>query len=196
MKPLIMSLMAINVLAGCTVQTRAARNVAIPTVSATANQSTSKLSSSETIGFATSALTEDRYEVTYLGSWPGSRDEIEGRLLYRAALVARQQGKTWFRFLHLPGEDGPLSHPSRPSAAFGAAFTHWQPHWNYWTTWGWQLWHPERGHPFWGDTVDGRGVEKVEVHAMIELGTGPFAAAEPTDFDVSAVLRDVPPALR
>jgi hypothetical protein len=34
-------------------------------------------------------------------------------------------------------------------------------------------------------------VKTVEVHAMVELGHGPFTGAEQTDFDVSAVLRDL-----
>lgn len=143
------------------------------------------------VGYAATPLQENVYEITYTGPWLGSRDAVEGELLRRAAITARQRGSTWFRFHHMPGEAGPLSHPSRPAPSFGAAYGHWQPHWNYLTTTGWERWHPEWGASFWADEVDNGEVKRVNVHAMIELGRGPLTAAEQTDFDVSAVLRDV-----
>lgn len=53
--------------------------------------------------------------------------------------------------------------------------------------------HPAatRDQGFWAETPEGRGVKRVEVHAMIELGSGPFKAAEQTDFRVAAVLKDL-----
>jgi hypothetical protein len=190
---IISSFAVMSALTGCSLQSAAPLSIAMAT-EAPADPSNSPSNVDYSKGFASSALGDDTYEMTYSGRWLGSRDAVEGRLLYRSALLARAQGKSWFRFLHLPGEDGPLSHPSRSSPSFGAAFGHWQPHWNYWSPLGLQPWHPERGRRFWGDTEDAKGVERVEVHAMIKLGEGPFAAAEQTDFDVSAVLRDLRPA--
>jgi hypothetical protein len=190
------SLIGITTLAGCALPGPGATDSAAVPVGTAAQvvRSTAPHAVDFSDGFAFAALANDSYEVTYSGPWRGSRDDIEGGLLYRAALIADRHGKSWFRFLHMPGEAGPLSHPSRQSPSFGAAYGHWQPHWRYQTDSSWQPWHPEWGSPFWAETLDGAGAERVEVHAMIELGQGPFAAAEQTDFDVSAVLRDLRPA--
>lgn len=142
-------------------------------------------------GYASALVEENTYEVTYSGPWLGSRDAVEARLLYRAALLAKEHGSTWFRFLHMPGENGPLSHPSRSSPSFGTAYGHWQPHWSYRTEAGWQPWHPEWGDRFWADRIAKANVEGVEVHAMVELRRGALAAEEQTDFEVAAVLRDL-----
>ncbi|HEY0026819.1 MAG TPA: hypothetical protein VGC35_03020 [Allosphingosinicella sp.] len=173
MKPLIFSLLAIAALSGCAAY---------------------DISPAEPAGFASNKLGEDSYELTYFGPWNGSRDAVEGSLLYRAARIGQQQGKTWFRFLHMPGEAGPLSHPGRTAPSFGAAYSHWQPHWSYRAGSDWQPWHPEWGTPFWADAPDAKNVKQVRVHAMIELGDGPFRAAETTDFEVAAVLKDLRPA--
>jgi hypothetical protein len=91
----------------------------------------------------------------------------------------------------MPGEGGPLSHPSRSSPTFGSAYGHWQPHWGYRTAAGWQPWHPEWGDRFWADRLAKSDVDRVEVHAMIELRRGALDASEQTDFKVSSVLRDL-----
>lgn len=192
MKPIILSLVAASALAGCAVHDGAYResvSAALPNPAATGDQ---RKSGEEPGGYATAPVGTDTYEVTYSGRWLGSRDAIEGRLLYRAALAAKQHGKTWFRFLHMPGEAGPSSHPGRASPAFGAAYGHWQPHWTYRVGSTSQPWHPEWGAPFWAETLSGQGVKHVEAHAMIELGNGPFKAAQQTDFGVAAVLKDLP----
>ena len=189
MKSVIYAIVALSALAGCTAD-RPSDAASLPHT-ATAS---SRARVAEPSGYASAAVGDNSYEVTYAGPWGGSRDAIEGALLYRAALLTRQHEKTWFRFLHMPGEAGPLSHPARLSPSFGSAYGHWQPLWSYQTASGWQPWHPEWAAPFWADTADGRGVRQVEAHAMIELGRGPSTAAEQTDFDVAAVLRDLRPA--
>jgi hypothetical protein len=191
LKPLIISLIAVNALAGCAVQGGADRGGVGAPIAAAATVDRSK--PLEPSGYASTAIGENRYEITYAGPWSGSRDSIEGGLLYRAALLASQHGKTWFRFLHMPGEAGPLSHPGRGAPSFGAAYGHWQPHWSYLTESGWQPWHPEWGAPFWAETLAGPAAERVEVHAMIELGSGSLAVRSQTDFDVAQVLRDLRP---
>ena len=190
MKPLIISLLILSASAGCAVKT-GANGSGAATPLATANQSQPV---EEPDGYASAMVAEDRYEVTYSGPWSGSRDTIEGVLLYRAALLSARHGKTWFRLLHMPGEAGPLSHPARPATSIGAAYGHWQPHWSYRTASGWQPWRPEWGVPFWAETADAKGVERVNVHAMVEMGSGTPAVPTQTDFDVAQVLRDMRPA--
>jgi len=193
MKRAIFSLIAIGTLTACAMQTGAATNHArLPVATAAASdQMDPKRDSS---GYASAALGENDYEITYSGAWLGSRDSIEGGLLYRAALLAKERGRTWFRFLHMPGEAGPLSHPSRSAPSYGAAYGHWQPHWTYRTESGSQPWHPEWGSPFWAETLSGQSVKHVEAHAMIELGRGPPVGLSETDFDVAKVLKDLQPA--
>ncbi len=188
MKSLISSLIVLTALAGC-----AADRGGIAASSPAAGATGLSTPIAAPGVYTTDAIAEDSYEITYSGPWTGSRDAIEGDLLYRTALLAREHGSSWFRFLHMPGEAGPLSHPARPSSTFGLAYGHWQPHWNYLTGLGWQKWQPEWGVPFWGTTADGRGVQQVEVHAMIELGRGSSIGDEPTVFDVAAILRDLKP---
>ena len=55
-------------------------------------------------GYTSALVSGDNYELKYSGPWAGSRDALEGRLLYRAALLAKQHGGSSFRFLHMPGE--------------------------------------------------------------------------------------------
>ena len=127
MKSIIVSLIAGSALAGCAVNggaTPSSAAAAIPKNTAVNERSMPK----EPLGYASAVVMENNYEITYSGPWLGSRDALEGGLLYRAALLANKHGSSWFRFLHMPGEAGPLSHPSRPSPSFGAAYGHWQPH--------------------------------------------------------------------
>lgn len=143
-------------------------------------------------GFATIAMGEDRFELTFSGREFKSRDEIEGSLLYRAALLASERGHSWFRFLHLPGEGGPEVHPARPNPSFGAIYGHWQPHWSYYRPGdGWQMWKPESGARFWTDNVDVSQIERVEVHAMIEMGRGPQPSGAEAVFDALSVAKDL-----
>ncbi len=192
MKSIFISLIASGTLAGCVVHNGVASDqagVAIPK-GAPVNELNSMRKPS---GYASALVAGNAYEVTYSGPWAGSRDALEGRFLYRAALLAREHGSTSFRFLHMPGEGGPLSHPSRSSPAFGFAYGHWQPHWSYRTDEGWQPWHPEWGDRFWADRLASNAVGQVEVHAMIELRPGAIGRGEQMDFEVLAVLRDLRP---
>lgn len=191
MKPLIISVLLVGTATGCAMKNAADSGTATPI--ATLNQSQS---AEEPDGYASAMVAENRYEVTYSGPWSGSRDSIEAGLLYRAALLTSQHNQTWFRLLHMPGEAGPSSHPSRAAAPIGAAYGHWQPHWSYRSASVWQPWHPEWGAPFWGDTVDAKDVERIRVHAMIEMGRGTPAVPAQTDFQVAQVLRDLRPAPR
>lgn len=140
---------------------------------------------------------ENQHEITFSGRRFTSRDQVEGYLLYRAALFAKQSGHRWFILLHMPGEGGPEAHPPRRSPTFGQAYGHWQPHWSYYRpVFGWQPWRPEWGVRFWADDMDLRDVERFEVHAMIELGRGAVPRDPQMAFDAEAVLKDLQPLAR
>ena len=147
--------------------------------------------------FASSEVAPGRFEVTFSGTRFESRNRVERYLLYRAALLAKQNGASWFGLLYLPGEAGPDSHPARSSPTGQNHYGHWQPHWNYYVSeLGWNPWHPEWGAAFWADSIDLSRVERYDAHAMIELGINPRPSGDQPIFDVGEVMRDLEPAFR
>lgn len=165
--------------------------------SAEAQQHIGTVESSAGGSFASSMVTPGRFEVTFSGKRFESRDRVERYLLYRAALLAKQNGAGWFGLLYLPGEAGPDSHPARPSGPSQHHYGHWQPHWNYYVSGqGWQPWQPEWGVAFWADSIDLSLVERYDAHAMIELGINRRPLEEQPIFDVDEVIRDLEPTFR
>jgi hypothetical protein len=164
---------------------------------ATAQQHIGTVESSADGSFASSEVAPGRLEVTFSGKQFESRDRVERYLLYRAALLAKQNGASWFGLLYLPGEAGPDSHPARSSGPGQQHYGHWQPHWNYYVSGlGWQPWHPEWGVAFWADDIDLSLVERYDAHAMIELGINRRPSEDQPIFDVDEVIRDLEPAFR
>lgn len=164
--------------------------------STVAQQHIGTVESSEDGSFVSSMVTPGRFEVTFSGKRFESRDRVERYLLYRAALLARQNGAGWFGLLYLPGEAGATAHPPRTSSD-RPGFGHWQPHWNYYITgMGWQPWHPEWGVTFWAEDIDLARVEQYNAHAMIELGIGRRPQNNQPIFAVDEVIRDLQPAFR
>jgi hypothetical protein len=146
----------------------------------------------------TSEVEPGRYELIYSGRrLKAPRAGIEQYLLYRAGLLARQKGAVSFSLLHLPGEEGPESHPASPGPSSGPGYGHWQPHWTYYVTGlGWQPWHPEWGAAFWADNIDLARVEKYEVHAIVALGGEEDLDEDQPEFRVDEVIRDLEPRYR
>ena len=102
--------------------------------SATVQQHIGTVESSAGGSFASSMVTSGRFEVSFSEKRFESRDRVERYLLYRSAILAKQNGSSWFGLLYLPGEAGPDSHPARPSRPSQHHYGHWQPHWNYYVT--------------------------------------------------------------
>jgi hypothetical protein len=164
---------------------------------ATVQQHIGTVESSADGSFASSEVAPGRFEVTFSGTRFESRDRVERYLLYRAALLAKQNGASWFGLLYLPGEAGPDSHPARSSPTGQHHYGHWQPHWNYYVSGlGWNPWHPEWGAAFWADSIDLSRVERYDAHAMIELGINSRPSGDQPIFDVGEVMRDLEPAFR
>ena len=133
-------------------------------------------------------------EVTFSGHRFGGRDEVEGHLLYRAALLTKQNGFSWFVLRHLPGEGGPEDHPPRPAPSFGAVYSHWQPHWTYYVKGvGWQPRRPEWGVRFWADEINLKEVERYEAHAMIKMEHESIPSDAGLNFDANRVIKDLGP---
>lgn len=163
----------------------------------TAQQHIGTVESSAIGSFTSSEVSPGRLEVIFSGKRFESRDRVERYLLYRAALLAKQNGASWFGLLYLPGEAGPDSHPARPRRPGQHDYGHWQPHWNYYVSGlGWQPWHPEWGAAFWADRIDLSLVERFDAHAMIELGVGSRPQSDQPIFDVDEVIGSLEPAFR
>lgn len=144
--------------------------------------------------FAALDSEEGLREVTITGTQFESQEEQEGRLLYKAASLTKQNGFDWFALRHLPGEGGPDVHPPRRAPSFGANYGHWQPHWTYYVTGlGWQPWRPEWGVRFWAADIDLKAVERFEVHAMIKMGHRSSPSTAGLNFDASRILQDLGP---
>lgn len=161
---------------------------------ATAKQHLGTVESSTDGSFATSELAPGRLEITFTGKRFESRDRVELHLLYRAALLAKQNGASQFGLLYLPGEAGPASHPAQSSRPGRQSYNHWQPHWNYYVSGqGWQPWHPEWNVAFWAGSIDLSLVERYDAHAMIELGTNGRPSDDQPIFNVDEVISDLGP---
>ena len=164
---------------------------------ATTQQHIGTVESNAIGSFTSSEVSPGRLEVTFSGKRFESRDRVERYLLYRAALLAKQNGASWFGLLYLPGEAGPDSHPTRSSRPGQHDYGHWQPHWNYYVSGlGWQPWHPEWGAAFWAGSIDLSLVERFDAHAMIELGVGSRPQNDQPIFDVDEVVSDLEPVFR
>ena len=134
-------------------------------------------------------LASTKLELVLAGEKISSRDALEAYLLLKAAQLAQQRGADWFTLAH-GLEDRPGEHPPRAQVSYGAAYRHWQPHWFYQIAdQVWQPWYPEWGVRFWADEPDLRGVERFQVHAIIELGQGRPPEADAV-FEVKAIMAD------
>ena len=136
-----------------------------------------------------------RFEFVADGRTFTSRDHAELYLLYRAALFAQKRGIGSFALLYLPGES-PGTHPPKTDSGY-ASFSHWQPHWNYRLRGeGWQPWHPEWGDRFWADKVDLKGVERFQLHAMVEMDVAMPSAESEAVFRTADVIAKLRPRYR
>jgi hypothetical protein len=135
-----------------------------------------------------------RFELVFAGERFTSRDAVEAKMLLRAAELARSRGADWFTLAQMPDEQ-PGDHPARSDISYGPQYAQWQPHWYYFVRgYGWQPWHPEWAVRFWADEIDVKTVERFEVHAMVELGSGPLPAVAEA-FEARAVIADLQPKL-
>lgn len=128
-------------------------------------------------GYSELRLSEDRYEVTFVGNQLTSREQVETYLLYRAAELTVQQNYAWFA-IERQGMEHTIERDAwvdpRYSPWFARDYSYWRPYWRYYgPSIGWQSWYPYSRDPFWADRYDGRVVERFEAKANIRMGSGP-----------------------
>ena len=150
-------------------------------------------------GFSDQQIAPDRFRVKFHGNELTSRERVEGYLLYRAAELTVQNGFDWFRIVdrHTEHDVRTYVQPDpyyRPW--YGLGYGYWRPHWRYYRQgYGWGVWHPEYGDPFWADRVDVATVESFEAETEIVLGIRPLPIASEHAFDARRVIADLGPTI-
>jgi hypothetical protein len=147
-------------------------------------------------GYSDERLSENRFRVSFAGNALTSREQVESYLLFRAAELTIEQGRTWFVI-----EDRVVEHEVERSARrdpiydpwFGTYYGYWRPYWRYYGPGGWRAWYPYYGHSFWTDHVDIREVDRFEAIAEIRLGDGPMPNGNLRAFDAREVVDRIGP---
>ncbi len=150
-------------------------------------------------GYSDQRLASDRFIVTFHGNDLTSRERVEGYLLYRAAELTLQNGFDWFTIIDRRTEHDVRTYV-RPDPYyrpwFGGSYAQWQPYWRYYRRgYGWNVWYPGIGDPFWADRTDIQRVELFEASAEIILHKGPIPATEERAFDAHSVMTDLKPTI-
>lgn len=150
-------------------------------------------------GYSDEQIGDNRYRVTFAGNCYTSRDRVEGYLMYRAAELTLEKEHDWFLILDRMTERDARTyvHPDpayRPY--YGSGYSYWRPWWRYYVDgYGWRIWYPVDGDPYWGDRSRSFTVEKFEAHAEIDLHSGPIPAGEDRAFDARQVIADLEPSI-
>lgn len=150
-------------------------------------------------GYSDERLADGRFRVKFHGNELTSRERVEGYLLYRAAELTVQNGYDWFRIVDRHTEHDVTTY-MRPDPLYrpwyGSEYGYWRPHWRYYRRdYGWSVWHPEYGDPFWTDRIDVSTVESFEAEAEVVLGKGPLPGSQAQVFDARRVLTELGPTI-
>jgi hypothetical protein len=150
-------------------------------------------------GYSERLLAPGRFIVRFHGNELTSRDRVEKYLLYRAAEVALRNGAGWFTIVdrHTEHDVSTVVRPDPfPAPYIGSIYGYWRPHWRYYRQgYGWDVWHPEFGGPFWADRLDVQTVESFEASAEILLHRAQPSATDQRVFDARRVMADLRPMI-
>lgn len=150
-------------------------------------------------GYSDERLSENRFRVSFAGNSLTSREQVESYLLFRAAELTLEQGRTWFVI-----EDRVVEHEVERRVMpdplydpwYGSYYGYWRPYWRYYGPRGWRAWYPYYGHSFWTDHVDVREVDRFEAIAEIRLGDGPMPNGNLRAFDAREVIARIGPRVK
>lgn len=149
-------------------------------------------------GYSEQRLQPDRFVVRFHGNDLTSRDRVEGYLLYRAAELTVQNGYDWFAIVdrHTEHDVQTVIRPPIYRPWYGSSYGNWHPDWRYYRRgFGWSVWHPELGDPFWADRADVTKVESFEATAEIVLHRGAEPVGEERGFDARSVIANLGPTI-
>ena len=150
-------------------------------------------------GYTDQRLGENRYRVTFAGNTLTSRERVESYLLYRAAELTRERGYDWFVVVDRETDHEirrEIRADPRYSPVFAASYGEWRPYWRYYRTqFGWSVYDPYHGDPFWTKDVDARTVERYEATAEIKLGRGTAPQDDGPALDAAEVIARMGPSI-
>ena len=139
-------------------------------------------------GYSEERISPTRFRVKFHGNELASRERVEDYLLYRAAELTVTNGYDSFSIA-----DRHIEHDVETYVRQNP-WGYWQPYWRYYRSgYGWDVWFPESGTPFWADRVDVTRVESFEVEAEIALAKG--IPGDPKPFDARRVMAEIGPAI-
>lgn len=142
-------------------------------------------------GYSDQRLAENRFRVRFHGNELTSRERVEKYLLYRAAELTVANGYDWFAIADRHTEHDVETYVRRPPMG-----GYWQPHWRYYRSgYGWDVWHPEYGGPFWSDGIDVTTVQSFEVDAEIVLEKGSPRPGDPKAFNARQIIAELGPTI-
>ena len=150
-------------------------------------------------GYSDKQLAPDRYVVRFHGNELTSRDRVEGYMLYRAAELTLEHGYDWFLVADRHTEHD-VQTQVQPDLSYrpyyGSGYGYWRPSWRYYRPgYGWGVWDPWGGGPFWAERLDVRTVESFEAEAEILLRRAPIPADEPRGFDARRIVAELGPTI-
>lgn len=142
-------------------------------------------------GYSDQRLAPNRYRISFHGNELTSRERVENYLLYRAAELAVANGYDWFTIA-----DRHTEHDVETYVRQNHFGPYWQPHWRYYRRgYGWDVWHPEYGGPFWADGIDVTTIQSFEVEAEVVLEKGSPPAGDSRSFDARRIIAELGPTI-
>lgn len=144
-------------------------------------------------GYSNQRLAPNRFRVKFHGNEFTSRERVESYLLYRAAELTVSNGYDWFAIA-----DRHTAHDVQTYVRHSpwGAYGYWQPLWRYHRYgYGWDVWYPTYGGPFWADMIDVTTVEAFEVEAEITLEKGPVPTDDPNALDARRIMAELAPTI-
>lgn len=143
-------------------------------------------------GYSEQQLGNNRFRVRFHGNELTSRERVETYLLYRAAELTLANGYDWFSIAERHTEHDVERYVRQyPSGNYG----YWLPSWRYYRYgYGWDVWYPDGGRPFWADQVDMTTIESFEVEAEVTLEKAPVPASA-TALDARRILSELGPSI-
>lgn len=144
-------------------------------------------------GYASQAIENDRFRVSFTGNRLTSRERVETYLLYRAAELTVQQGYDGFTIVQRD-TDRDVDTRIRRDPFGPGPYGFWAPYWRWYGPYGWNLWNPWRGGPFFTSQLDVDTIERYEAMAEIVMFRG-SRPDDPMSFDAREVMAHVGPTL-
>jgi hypothetical protein len=167
---------------GATVGLTACASTTSPTNGATPYQA----ASSGKFGFTDQRIESNRFRIIFEGNTRTTREQVEDRLLLRAADVTIENGYDWFEIAQRATDPKTFSRPRLGSRwSFATSYSTFHPRYGWVSVYD-PFWPRGPFDPFW-DASDTEEVTRFRATAEIILGKGPKPADRAEAFDARDV---------